>query len=255
MKKIFTNKLVAAFFTLVLITTFARAAILRGTIYDARLNALPKAIVEINSTPRQTMVAIQGEYSFNVTPGYYEINALFENTSTTTNALITTEGDYRIDLVMIDVEIGELNPDEPSLPNALNETLAEEKTQPTTPTQNEIIAFLAIATLATATLIATALFFTRFKKQAKIQAKKTARKKARREVEEIVKEKSVVLTREQRELLEKIKESGGRLTQKELRKQVDYSEAKVSLDLDVLESQGLIKKIKKGRGNIIIAVE
>jgi len=248
------KKLAAALFTLVLMTTFTRAAILRGTIYDARLNALPKAIVEINSTPRQTMVTRNGEYAFNVTPGYYEITASLENTSTTTNALVTTEGDYRIDLVMIDIEIGELNPDEPNLPNTLNETLAEEKTQPT-PTQNETIAILAIATLATATLAATTLFLTRFKKQAKIQAKKTARKKARREVEETVKEKSVVLTREQRELLEKIKELGGRLTQKELRKQVDYSEAKVSLDLDVLESQGLIKKIKKGRGNIIIAVE
>ncbi len=32
-----------------------------------------------------------------------------------------------------------------------------------------------------------------------------------------------------------------------------YSEAKVSLMLDDLENKGLIKKIKKGRSNIIIA--
>jgi len=227
---------------------------LRGTVYDARLNALPKALVEINTTPRQTMVATRGEYSFNVTPGYYEIKAAFENATTNAEALVATEGEYRIDLVMIDIDLGELNADEPNLPSALNETLAEEKTQPA-PTQGETLAFFALAAIAAVALVATAWLFTRFKKQTKIEAKTTARKKARREVAKIVKEKRVALTREQRELLEKIKGAGGRLTQRELRKQVDYSEAKVSLDLDVLESQGLIKRIKKGRGNIIIAGE
>lgn len=248
------KRTIIAIFTLALIlTTFAQAAVLYGTVYDARLNALPKALVEINTTPRQTMVATRGEYSFNVSPGYYKIKAVFENASTNTEALVASEGEFRIDLVMIDVDIGELNADETSLPSTLNETLAEEKTQP--PTQGETLAFFAIAALAAAALVATALFFTRFKKQTKIEAKTTARKKARREVARIVKEKRVALTREQRELLEKIKGAGSRLTQRELRKQVDYSEAKVSLDLDVLESQGLIKRIKKGRGNIIIAGE
>ncbi len=253
-------KTIAFFVTaLFLLQTFTQATVLRGTVYDANLNALPKALVEINSTPRQTMVATRGEYYFNVTPGYYEITAVFENASTSADALVASEGEFRIDLVMIDVEIGveELNETTASLsfPSALNETLTEEKTVATPPTQNEVLAFLAITALAIAAITATALLFTRFKKQAKIEARMKARKKARREVEEIVKEKQVVLTREQRELLEKIKGAGGSLTQKELRKQVDYSEAKVSLDLDVLESQGLIKRIKKGRGNIIVAKE
>ncbi len=247
------KKIIAAFFTLFLFSTFTQAAVLHGTVYDARLNAFPKVVVEINSTPRQTMVAPSGEYAFNVTLGYYEIKAVFENASTSAEALVATEGEYRIDLVMIDIEIGELNADDSSFPNALNETLAEETTAQ--PTQNETMAFFAIAAITAAALAATVWFFIRFKKQANIKGKTTAQKKARREVARIVEEKRVVLTREQRELLEKIKGSGGRLTQKELRKQVDYSEAKVSLDLDVLESQGLIKRIKKGRGNIIIAGE
>ena len=52
--------------------------------------------------------------------------------------------------------------------------------------------------------------------------------------------------------VEKIREAGGRINQLELRQQLPYSEAKVSLMLADLESRGLIRKIKKGRGNIII---
>ena len=54
-----------------------------------------------------------------------------------------------------------------------------------------------------------------------------------------------------KEVLEVIKRSGGRITQKELRKKLGYSEAKMSLVIADLERRGLIEKIKKGRGNII----
>jgi uncharacterized membrane protein len=43
-----------------------------------------------------------------------------------------------------------------------------------------------------------------------------------------------------------------RLTQKEIRREVPMSEAKISLVLAELEDQGKIKKIRKGRGNIIV---
>ncbi|MBS3149146.1 hypothetical protein J4455_00425 [Candidatus Woesearchaeota archaeon] len=42
------------------------------------------------------------------------------------------------------------------------------------------------------------------------------------------------------------------MTQKDIRKELKISEAKVSLILTQLESEGRIKKIKKGRGNIVI---
>ena len=53
-------------------------------------------------------------------------------------------------------------------------------------------------------------------------------------------------------LIKIIKDNGGRITQKELRKHFPLSEAKVSLMITELESKGKIEKIKKGRGNIII---
>ena len=52
-------------------------------------------------------------------------------------------------------------------------------------------------------------------------------------------------------VLEIIKEHQ-RITQKEIRKDIPLSEAKVSLIISEMESKGLVQKIKKGRGNIIV---
>jgi uncharacterized membrane protein len=49
-----------------------------------------------------------------------------------------------------------------------------------------------------------------------------------------------------------MEKSGGRITQLDLRKALPYSEAKVSLMITDLENRGIVKKIKKGRGNVLI---
>ena len=49
-----------------------------------------------------------------------------------------------------------------------------------------------------------------------------------------------------------LKKEGGRATQKDIRKEAPLSEAKISLMIAELEHKGIIKKIKKGRGNIIV---
>jgi uncharacterized membrane protein len=55
-----------------------------------------------------------------------------------------------------------------------------------------------------------------------------------------------------REVVRIIERNGGRITQLDLRKALPYSEAKVSLMVTDLENRGIVKKIKKGRGNVII---
>lgn len=57
------------------------------------------------------------------------------------------------------------------------------------------------------------------------------------------------------EVLNIVRESGGRINQVELRQKLPYSEAKVSLMIADLEDRGLIRKIRKGRGNIIVLTE
>jgi uncharacterized membrane protein len=53
------------------------------------------------------------------------------------------------------------------------------------------------------------------------------------------------------EILDMIR-NNRRLTQKDIRRKIPYSEAKISLVLSDLEAQGIIRKIRKGRGNIIV---
>ncbi len=57
------------------------------------------------------------------------------------------------------------------------------------------------------------------------------------------------------EVLNVIRASGGRINQVELRQKLLYSEAKVSLMISDLEDRGLVRKIQKGRGNIVVLTE
>ena len=54
------------------------------------------------------------------------------------------------------------------------------------------------------------------------------------------------------EIVDFIKSKENRVTQKDIRKQFPQSEAKISLLIADLEKRGLVEKIKKGRGNIVI---
>ena len=67
--------------------------------------------------------------------------------------------------------------------------------------------------------------------------------------------KEYVLEDDLEKLVNILKSKGKRAAQKDLRKDLGLSEAKVSLMITDLESRGMVKKIKKGRGNIIILVE
>lgn len=58
-----------------------------------------------------------------------------------------------------------------------------------------------------------------------------------------------------REVLDIIRGHRGRITQKDLRSRLNYSEVKVSLLLSELEKRGVIKKLKHGRENIVILID
>jgi len=71
----------------------------------------------------------------------------------------------------------------------------------------------------------------------------------------VIKEiKQITLSKELQDILSFIDKEGGRTTQKDIRKNFPQSEAKISLMIAELEEKGLIKRIKKGRGNIIIKI-
>ena len=65
-------------------------------------------------------------------------------------------------------------------------------------------------------------------------------------------EKKHPLPADLQEVMDIIRGHGGRITQKNLRSRLKYSEGKVSLMLADLEKRELIEKFKRGRGNIVI---
>lgn len=64
--------------------------------------------------------------------------------------------------------------------------------------------------------------------------------------------KNLPLPADLQEIMDIIRSHGGRITQKDLRSRLKYSEGKVSLMLADLERRDLIEKFKRGRGNIVI---
>ncbi|MFH1256204.1 MAG: hypothetical protein V1494_02830 [Candidatus Diapherotrites archaeon] len=53
-------------------------------------------------------------------------------------------------------------------------------------------------------------------------------------------------------VIDALKRMGGRANQKELRERTGIGEAQLSLIVSELEAEGIVKKFKKGRGNIVV---
>jgi len=211
------------FLTLSFISIEAQeSATVHGFVYNIFLEELDKVVITVNSEPQQTIVSQNGEYSFNILPGEYTITAEYYTDNdvyeTTQEIKITNSGDYQIDLILI-----------PNLEDTNN--IGEEFETPEEPKKKSTTAF--VAAIIAILLIILYFYFSKghFIKETELKS----------ETEEKLDK-----------VVELIKQQGGRITQKEIRKKFPSSEAKISLMITELESKGIVKRIKKGRSNIII---
>lgn len=307
----------------------ALAATIHGTVYEWNsFKPLDNAVVEINSTPEQYFVATNAEYSFNLTPGTYQITAnYFEGNTTvytaTEEVVISDRGEYVHDLLLFPTYEEEelLEPEEFEVPD-LNFEETESVSQKNYQTVLLVSAFLVFIALLLAgyflrmrhrkrpevkvhfpgeneelkalqagspikdaefseeieadsienpvetTVINPELSATitekadypadkdKFVQQTKPQEPDRwhfpfSSKEQNKSNSDILKNSRINLPEDLKELLELIRNSGNRVTQREIRKKSPYSESKVSLMLSDLEERGLIEKFKRGRGNII----
>ncbi len=228
---------IVIFASLVLLITSAHAATIQGTAYEwFNFEPLGNVIVEVNSTPVQSVIAKDGKYAFNLSKGSYTIKARYYRNNalvylTEENITIADEGSYVLDLIMFPALV-----DEPlfEAPDIIIEPLPEA-------TGNRTYAYIIIA-LALFALAAGA--YLRGRKEAG-ELKKAAQ-------EASAKIPTLALPEDLKQVMDILVKSEGRITQKELREKLLCSEAKVSLMLADLEDRGLVKKIKKGRGNIVL---
>ena len=224
------------------------AATIHGIVYDLELNKATNSIISINTTPMQQFVAKQGEYSFIVPEGDYTITAnILEQgviaESTEEWISVQGEGPFVIDLILFpnfDEDIELIEESEISIPADPLKGLEEINYT------RIIIGVICIILISIMIIV----YFTALKKRQKKDQEQKGKeeKKTKERKEDIGKAEKD----EADEVVEFIRKQGKRTTQKEIRKAFPQSEAKISLILADLEDKGKIKKIKKGRGNIII---
>jgi len=201
------------------------AITIQGTVYDPYLEKLDKALVTINTNPKQTFITEEGKYTLQVPPGNYLLKAEYTNgVSYSWEEQINAQQDgiYNIDIVMQqDIEIEDVK----DMPNEIKIEIENKGID-----WNWIwLSLLGIIFIALLILGSKKRFFTK-KKESSIEG-------AQDEVES--------------RIINILKNEGGRATQKEIRKKLGLSEAKISLVISDLENRKKIRKIKKGRGNII----
>ncbi len=227
------------------------SATVHGTVYYwFTLEPLSNVIVEVNTTPRQTQVATDGNYSFNlpagsytITASYWQDNALLyyaeENLT-----ILDTGGDYIVDLLAFPIfdenDIPIDNDLIPDFPDNTDNNLPPD----IGPNDTGSDWFAVLVVVAAGAVTAGVFYYLKSRPKKKSAEAKVAEPPAPVKI--------VGLPDDLNDIVEKIREAGGRINQLELRQKLPYSEAKVSLMLADLESRGLVRKIKKGRGNIII---
>jgi len=222
------HKILVTIVILSFLSNFAIAATVHGNIYDLSLNKVKDAIVEVDTTPNQYYISKNGSYYFNIPWGKYTLKAEklqkgLKISSTNESIVINQDGDYIVDLILF--------PDFES-----EDELSEDIEIDTLNGDINYFQF-AIEIIVAILLIIVGILYT---------IKKLRHKHKKTESDEMVED--VVVNK----IIHFIKEEDGRTTQKDIRKKIPLSEAKISLVIAELEHKGVIEKIKKGRGNIIV---
>ncbi|MFH1395884.1 MAG: hypothetical protein ABIG93_00650 [archaeon] len=269
---------------LIFFSCLASAATLEGTIYNDQLEVESNVLVEINTVPEQKMLAVNGEYSFSLPVGTYQLTAQKEGIVIREIVEIVNEGTFILDLFL--------------LPDFINEDELWGETEEQFFTEEEFVeknrwwAYLLAAVIflfAMYRIVKVRLQHGSLRKfrrkqnqkmmmsrEDKIEVQKTVEdsgsvedsgiKKTVGEDVEVEKEnkevkKTIAEHREEiaqepgylEEVISIIKKHDGRISQKELRQEMMHlSEAKVSLIITELEHKGKIEKVKKGRGNVLL---
>ncbi len=208
---------VLVFFILLLASSPALADTIYGKVYRWDTLEPIKAVVSIKNGVEQKMVAEDGNYSFDIEPGNYTIVARSGDLVAVEH--VTVKGRILYDLILFP-ELDVLNSEEiPELPE-IGET-------------SEADYSWLVITISLAGIFG--IYYLKKRRKSRVE----------------VKEEIEILPEDLKKVLELIKSEGGRITQKDLRKKLGFSEAKVSLIVADLERRGLLEKVKKFIGNII----
>lgn len=221
---------VLVLFGILVASGLVSAANVHGTIYNMLLEPQENVMIEVNSVPQQEFVSKGGDYSFELPKGNYAISAMYIESgrvvsSAAENISVIDDGTYVLDMILLESTDEEF--DLLDVPQIDIEG------------ENSRIPWVYIAIVPMLILISV-LVWLYWKNRPVVNEPDANDEKVEPQKEDL------------EFLIKIIKEQGSRITQKDLRKKLSLSEAKVSLMIAELESLGKVKKIKQGRGNIIV---
>jgi uncharacterized membrane protein len=236
------KKLIVPILLIIMLVVSVQAATLKGTIYNSDLDIETDVLISINTEPVQKFLSKDGIYSLQIPLGEYKLTAIKGFTTTTEEIIISKEGEYIFDLFML----GDFTDEDELWQESEENYFSEEEEQSEKRTwayiMTGVIAIILIGRFVIARRKYGSLY--KFRKKMKVEHKKTLQQHQ----EDIAQEPGYL-----EKVLEIIKKHNGRISQKQLRKELLHiSEAKVSLILTELEHKNQIEKIKKGRGNVLI---
>jgi len=213
--------LILLFCSVILVNAQEEKASISGSVYNIFLEEIDNAVITIDTSPKQIIVSKDGSYELFLNPGNYTLSAVYSNEEdiyeTQEEIQINMPGDYTIDLILIpSLDSDDISNTEFEVPQNNNSYLGG------------VIIIITLGLM---------IFFLRKYKKRIPKKEDLITSESEKSIEDII---------------NFIKKSGGRTTQKDIRKHFPSSEAKISLMLTELESNGAIQRIKKGRGNIII---
>ncbi|MBN1645429.1 hypothetical protein JW868_00140 [Candidatus Woesearchaeota archaeon] len=211
-----------------ILSSLASAATIEGIVYDFDLARIDNAVVTVNSTPVQTMVAEDGRYSFQVALGQYLINASSNGRSESQDIEISSEGVFRLDLIFFDEVVNE---EELVEDVEVVEFEGDEEVK-----QSRFSLLMTVMMIVWLGIIAFLIFLSRINKKSK-------------KVLDALEDDNEKL------LLVQYLKKHRRVTQKQIRSNMPFSESKVSMIISELENEGRVRKIKKGRANIVVLVK
>jgi len=245
--------LLSGVFLLLIFASSGNAATVEGVVYDGlTLEAQANSILTINTNPIQTKVSKDGSYSFTVENGTYVLDAEYRERGVVTQRaqrtlLVDKDGTYTVDIILL-----------PEVGAVPNEPLPGEENEPTLLNQLANAAGWWIMVVVILSAAGYAVWnVTKHTRKKRTHTREEIeeslpKKNEEKEIENEVKNDEMELDKYAEEVIGYIKRGGNRMTQKELRGMMKIGEAKVSLVVSELENEKIIKKIKRGRENILV---
>ena len=213
----------------------AAAATLSGTAYTHELEVAKYSLLSIDTAPPQRLLLQEGTYNISVPKGTYNMTVSYSSKGQAYSdeliVVVTDDGAYNYDFILFPTE-GNASTFIPYIDDDI--IIPDTVSREVGPLP---AALLLLALIVLALTLSRRNWWKRGETTAVVAETVETPKELPADLESII---------------TAVREEGGRATQKELRKRIPCSEAKMSMMLTELEAKGRIERIKKGRGNLII---